>query len=205
MKIAIKLESGFYAVAAEPVTVCGVDLALHKTIGKTGWSITHPRTGFALATGRATKETARSETAVKLQAYGVEKALALLDKYPSTPAVETLPEKQPAVKVDVDHIAALIAKAVGGLTERETAAVRRALNSRTGQLKAKAPSAFGDADERLAAAAWQGIQPNGYKVGIVSVFSLRGEARDLYEKLSKFQFPAALDKDKLVLVKAGVW
>lgn len=207
MKIAIQFPSGYKAIEAQPITLSGLDLAIHRTPGKTGWSITHPRTGYALVSKQGSKELARTEAALRLNSYGVDKALGLLEKYPSAPAVETLPDYEAPTKpakADVGRIVDLVAGVVP-LTERERAAVVRALNSRTGQLKAKAPSAFGDEDEALAAGAWQGLQPNGFKVGIVSVFSLRGEARDLYEKLSAVQWPAAFDKDKLALVNAGVW
>jgi hypothetical protein len=209
-KIAIKFAGGFKSLEAEIVEIQGIRLGIHKTPGKSGWSVTEPGTGLALASKAKSRQAAVDSVREQIRNAGVDKALALLAKQPAAPAVDTLeayvePAKVDAAKADVAEIVGLVADKVGGLTDRQRAAVARALNSRTGQLKAKSPSAFGDADEQLAAAAWQGIQPNGYKLGIVTVFSLRGEARELYDKLVAVKWPAAFDKDKLALVKAGVW
>lgn len=108
-------------------------------------------------------------------------------------------------KPDINRIADIVAKTVGGLTDTERAGVLLALNSRTGQLKAKCPSAFGTPDEKLACAAWQAIQPNAYKIKIGTLLYLRGEARDLYDKLSKVRWPDCFDKDKQALKALGAW
>jgi hypothetical protein len=210
-KTAIRHSSGnVYAIKAAPVTLCGIELALHRTPGKTGWTITHPGTGVALGRSK-TKDGVINITETRIALKGSAWVLDQLAKqHTPAPPVESLAEyvaetKAPAPKADVAGIVDLIAERVGGLNLNEREAVRTALNSRTGQLKAKSPSAFGTPAEALAAAAWQGLQPNGYKLGIVTIFSLRGEARDLYDKLSKVKWPAAFDKDKAALVAAGVW
>lgn len=210
MKTAIKTPAGFQVIEAQPIQVLGLDLAIHRTPGKSGWSVTYPATGYALVSKQGTRELARSEALLRLNSYGVEKAVSLLDQHPKAPPVDTLPDyveppKAPAHTADIVKLVDLVAKTVGGLSEDEKQAVARALNSRTGRLKAKSPSAFGDAAERLACAAWQGLQPNGFKLGTFSIMSLRGEASKLYEKLSAVQWPDAFDKDKSALVAAGVW
>lgn len=214
MKTAFQTAKGYQAVESKPINILGLELVTHKSPSETlakGYchAVTDPATGLALARA-STKAAAISLAHDRIARNGADKVRDLLASKEAAPPVEdlpvwTAPERNAPAKADVENIVALISKTVGGLTDREKTAVSRALNSRTGQLKAKSPSAFGDADEALAAAAWQGIQPNGYKVGIVSVFSLRGEARDLYDKLSKVQWPTTFDKDKLALVSAGVW
>jgi hypothetical protein len=209
-KIAINLGHKFVAIEAFPITIEGLDLALHKTLGKSGWTITHPGTGVALGKSSISKQEVENLAYQRIVTNGgAENVLVKLAQLPKAPAVETLElhkpvVKAPAAKADIPAIVAAIHNTVP-LTDREKAAVVTALNSRTGQLKAKSPSAFGNADEQLACAAWQGLQPNGYKVGIFSCISLRGEAKDLFERLSKVRWPAALDKDKAALVALGAW
>jgi len=213
MKTPVNINNKFFAVEAEAINILGIALARHRSVGKRGWSITDPRSGGAIVTGQKSKELARSEAVLRIQSHGVEKVREFLAAKPAAPAVETLPDyvievaKESVAKADVAGIVELVARTVDGLSERERAAVTRALNSRTGQLKAKAPSAFGDADERLAAAAWQGLQPNAFKVGLVSCFAIghHEESRSLWQRLSAVKWPAAFDKDRLALEKAGVW
>lgn len=211
-KIAIKFGTGYKSVEAELVTVEGIACGVHKTPGaKFGticWSVTELVTGLALAKSskRQGAIDLATERIVRAGTWQVQAKLNAEVKASAPEGLEPLviEKRAPAAKADVPHIVDLVAKVVP-LNERERAAVLRALNSRTGQLKAKAPSAFGDADSQLAAAAWQGLQPNAFKIGIVSVWSLRGEALELYDRLSKVQWPAAFDKDKFALVNAGVW
>lgn len=210
MKIAINLGTGFKAIEAEPVTVLGLDLAIHKTPGKSGWSITYPRSGCALASKQPSREMAKAEVVARLQSYGFDRAVSILDKQPAAPPVDTLPDYVTPVKVktapvDVAKIVDLVGRMVGGLSDAEKQAVSSALNSRTGRLLAKAPSAFGSEAEQLASAAWNGLQPNGYKLKTFSIFTFRGEALALFDKLSKVRWPDAFDKDKSALVAAGVW
>jgi hypothetical protein len=207
--IAINLGHTFVAIEAELVGIKGLTLALHKTVGKSGWSISDPRTGFAVHSGAPSKESALHEAAVKIGKAGVQAVKNSILAQPKAPATNTLKHHCPvvkpkAVKANIPAIVEAIHNTVP-LTEREQAAVVTALNSRTGQLKAKSPSAFGTPDEQLACAAWQGLQPNGYKIGTLSCICLRGEARELFEKLSKVRWPAALDKDKLALLALGAW
>lgn len=57
----------------------------------------------------------------------------------------------------------------------------------------------------LCRAAWLGLQPNAFKVNPYSVMSLTAGPRILYDKLSKFKFPAELDWDRSQLTKMEVW
>jgi hypothetical protein len=212
IKIAIAFKGTFKSIEAEAVTIWGIPFGIHRTPGRSGWSVTHPYTGLALQSGAATREKARQSVEDSIGAYGNEKVSALLAARPQAPPVNTLepytePVLEATVKPDLTRIVDLIAETCGGLDSRERVAVLRALNSRTGQLKAKSPSAFGDSDERLAAAAWQGLQPNGYKLGMVTIFAIghHADSQALWSKLTRFQWPAAFDKDKAALVAAGVW
>lgn len=206
--IAININGSFKTIEAEKVDIHGIPCAVHKSIGKPGWSVSSVERGVALISKAQSKALAIESALGAVAGNGVTTTQAQLAKLPRVPSVVLesykAPIKTPAQKADIPAIVAAVHNTVP-LTEREKAAVVRALNSRTGQLKAKAPSAFGDTDEQLAAAAWQGLQPNAFKIGICSIWSLRGEAADLYERLSKIKWPAALDKDKLALVNAGVW
>lgn len=216
MKTAFQTAEGYKAATATLDTLFGcITVALHKSPSTAAcgwcWAVTDPRTGKAFARSNTSRQAALDLAFSRIEKAGLARVQAVLAAEPDAPAVETLPVWTPpakaeaATKVDIPHIVDLVAKTVGGLTDREKTAVARALNSRTGQLKAKSPSAFGDDDERLACAAWQGLQPNAFKIGTLSVFSLRGESSELFEKLTKVSWPAAFDKDKLALVNAGVW
>ncbi len=93
----------------------------------------------------------------------------------------------------------VVAVYVGKLSTEERDAVKAALNPKTGQLKARAPS------EPLARASWYGLQPNIYKVKAGAVMMLDAKPRQLYERLSEFNWPAALDKDMHALKRLGAW
>jgi hypothetical protein len=211
MKTAIAINIGhkFVAVEAEIIEILGITVGIHKTVGKSGWTVTEIETGVALAKSSGSRVEVIALANVRIATATPDKVRGLLTKQPKAPAVDTLEAHVVKVKVkttlsDIASILDAIHNTVP-LTDRERTAVYRALNSRTGQLKAKAPSAFGDADERLAAAAWHGLQPNAFKVGVVSVLALRGESQDLFNRLSKVRWPAALDKDKAALLALGAW
>jgi hypothetical protein len=209
--IAINLgHKGFQTIEAEKVDIHGIPCAVHRSINKPGWSVSSVEYGVALISKAQSKALAIESALGAVAGNGADNVKAQLAKLPRVPSVVLesykAPVKTPATKADIPAIVQAIHNTVP-LTEREKAAVVRALNSRTGQLKSRAPSAFGDADERLAAAAWQGLQPNAFKVGLVSCFAIghHEESRSLWTRLSAVRWPAALDKDKLALVNAGVW
>lgn len=199
--------SGHFSIPAETATIQGFLCAVHKSIGKSGWSVSSVDKGIAFVVGWKSKDGAVREAERRILNKGADAVSASLDTYPTLPAsapAYEAPKKSPAA--DIDTVVRLVGERAK-LTEKERAAVRRALNGRTGQLKAKSPSAFGDADERLACAAWQGIQPNAFKIGTFSVLSLRRdvECAALYDTLSKITWPDAFDSDKKKLVDLGVW
>ena len=199
--------SGHVSIPAETATISGFQCAVHKSIGKSGWSVSSVEKGIAFVVGWKDKGGAVREAERRILNKGTDAVRASLDTYPALPA--SAPEhvaKSKAPAADVDGIADLVAERAG-LDDRERAAVRKALNGRTGQLKAKSPSAFGDADERLACAAWQGIQPNGFKIGTIAclVFSREPECAELFKKLTSIKWPDAFDSDKKKLVDLGVW
>lgn len=199
--------SGHVSIPAEPVTIQGFACAVHKSIGKSGWSVSSVEKGIAIVVGWKDKGGAVREAERRILNKGTDAVRASLDTYPALPASAPAFEAPKKIEgADVDTIVRLVGERAG-LTDRERAAVRKALNGRTGQLKAKSPSAFGDADERLACAAWQGIQPNPFKVGTVAclAFSRDLECTELFRKLTAIQWPDAFDSDKKKLVDLGVW
>ena len=205
--IIIRNSSGWVSVPADLVKIQGFDCAVHKAIDKAGWSVSIVSRGIAFVTGWKTREGAIHETERRILNKGGEAVLTCIGNYELAPASAPafVPRKK-APAADIDTVVRLVGDKAN-LTDKERAAVRKALNGRTGQLKAKSPSAFGDADERLACAAWQGIQPNGFKIGTFSVLSLTRDAEcaALFEKLSKIKWPDAFDSDKKALVDAGAW
>lgn len=92
------------------------------------------------------------------------------------------------------------------LTEDQKSAMVRAFSSRgkrKGYLLGRAPSA--DADP-LAFAAWQGMQPNPYKIGIGGAILLRdATAREFMTTLARYRFPGCLDYDRDRLEMLGAW
>jgi hypothetical protein len=207
--IAVNLGHKFVAIEAEIIEVLGFTIGIHKTVNSNGWTGTHTGTGIAFCSRRKNRLDCIERVTDLITRRGVDKVREQIQKLAPTPApaVETLEAhvvkvKAPAAKADIPAIVAAINNTVP-LSDREKAAVVTALNSRTGQLKAKSPSAF-DGDG-LACAAWQGLQPNAFKVSVGACLFLHGESRDLFERLSKVRWPAALDKDKAALVALGAW
>lgn len=211
--IAIQTPNGYLAVAATLETVADFTVAVHKSPSNHAkgwcWAVTDPGTGLAFARSNISRQAAVDLAGERITKAGPDAVRQKLATTPKAPPVDGLPEwiaqiPEKTTRPDLDHIVSLVDRVVP-LDDNEKVAVKRALSSRSGRLKAKAPSAFGDEDEQLAAAAWQGLQPNGYKIGIISVISLRGPAAELYAKLSKVRWPSAFDKDRAALEKAGVW
>lgn len=92
------------------------------------------------------------------------------------------------------------------LTDEQRAAMIRAFSSRgkrRGYLLSRAPSA--DIDP-MGFAAWQGMQPNPYKLSIGGAIMLREpESREFMRILSRYRFPGCLDYDRDQLEKMGAW
>lgn len=199
--------SSHVTVPAETITIQGFECAVHRSIGKSGWSVSSVTKGIAFVVGWKSRDGAIREAERRILNKGTDAVSASLATYPDAPSeapAYEAPKKSPAA--DIDTVVRLVGERAG-LNDRERAAVRRALNGRTGQLKAKSPSAFGDADEKLACAAWQGIQPNAFKLGTIAclVFSREPECAALFKKLIAIKWPDAFDSDKKKLVDLGVW
>ena len=105
-----------------------------------------------------------------------------------------------------DILANVIMPAAPWLDEHQQAAVLRAFSSRgpkKGYLKATCPSPF---DDPLAAAAWQGLQPNHHKLKVSTILMLRDpSAKELAMKLTDLRLPGWLDYDRHALTEMGVW
>ena len=210
MKITTAVITGpgrYSSVQATAHNIDGITVAIHPSLSGAGFAATDPRTGYAYVSKAKSKRAALDVVRGLVERYGVDGVDAVVSKYPAAPPVGELVEwvtPTKSTKPDLDAIVAAIAGVVE-LTDAERAAVRAALSSTSGRLRAKSPSAFGGPDEQLAAAAWQGLQPNGYKIGVVTVWSLRGPALELYTKLSAKRWPSALDADRAKLEAYGVW
>lgn len=57
----------------------------------------------------------------------------------------------------------------------------------------------------LANAIYNAITPNGYKRQIFNMMMMGDRERATYTKLSKYRYPAALDKDREALQSWGAW
>lgn len=93
------------------------------------------------------------------------------------------------------------------LTDNEKNAMRRAFCTRgrnKGQLKAQAPNSY---DDPLGNTAWNGMQPNAFKIQMCNMIFTSGneECNVLRTKLVKLVFPTWLDRDKEALVNMGAW
>ena len=200
-KIAVAFNHSFKSIEAELVGIHGIPCAVHRSLNKSGWSVSSIERGVALTSKAQSKARAIESCLGSVSFFGVEKTLTQLSKFPLVPAVETLeayvaPVKETTLPADIDGIVKLIGDRVD-LNEGERLAVRNALNSRTGRLKAKAPS------DDWSKAAWNGLNPNPWKIQFSACF-LRGEPAALLSKLSKHSWPVALDKDLSTLRALGV-
>ena len=209
MKIAIATQNGFRTITAELIhTEEGYEIYAHKSIKKpNGWTASCGRSGYALAHGTSKKDVTNAVRRI-IDQHGVEKFLKVLRAAPAAPSVDGLPDatlpqpKQAAWTLnDLDRLVNAISGRVGGLDREERIAVAAAFTCRNGRLKAQAPNSY---DEALANAAWNGLQPNAFKVQYSSCFH-KGAAADLLLKLAKFNWPAAFDKDRAALEALGVW
>ena len=111
-----------------------------------------------------------------------------------------------AIDVLIDRLNELSRESRGKeLSEREVAAVRSAITTRgkhKGRLKANAPSSWGDP---WGNAAWNGLQPNAFKVQFGCVAFLADAEREFFDFLNLINTPAWLDRDRAALQSMGVW
>jgi hypothetical protein len=200
--IAIATRSGYVATDAYPLDILGIPLGVHRIVGKTsGWAVTHVPTGLRVAAG-GTRKIAAARAETQLNWMGAAEFARVSAGSPKAPPADTLkpaasPVRVKAPKPDLERILDAIATDVGTLDDTERQACRAALSSTTGRLKAKAPS------EPMAKAAWNGLQPNAWKVQFSCVW-LDGAAKALLLKLSEHAWPAILDRDLHTLRLMGV-
>jgi hypothetical protein len=103
----------------------------------------------------------------------------------------------PSRAVDIEPVVVAIVETLGGCTPDEVSGIRSALSSKTGRLKERAPA------EVWGKAAWNGLQPNAWKIQFSACFLPFGPAAFL-TRLSRITWPAALDKDLAALRSLGV-
>ena len=201
--IAVAVGGGNYlATKARIIRKAGHEFGIHKTLNKSTWSVTHIESGYAVTTRQPNQAAALARLEHILTTETPQALATAFSSQPSAPCpwsleVHSTKVAAPKPSANIPEIVRIIAQTVGGLSDLEELAIKGALNSRTGQLKAKCPSADWNK------AAWNGLQPNAWKIQFSACF-LRGEPADLLAKLSKHTWPAAFDKDLHALRKAGV-
>jgi hypothetical protein len=182
---------------------------LHRSVTGKGWAVTSPRCGQVIAKG-PTKAAAEQALREVLQQFGVERVQARIQSAPAAPDPVTLeapPAPQRPARVDRDQIGQIV-KAIAQraqLTDSEIEAVWRSLASNgkhAGRLLSKPPVLSVDP---LANAAWNGLQPNPWKVQPTAVLFANGNAKDLLNKLAEHAWPAFLDRDAAALKALNVW
>jgi hypothetical protein len=207
-QITVATHAGWARIEASPLRLEGIPLplAIHRSfIHASKWTVTERTTGRTLARGTTRK--AAIAAAAALAERGETALRQLVAAYPVAPPPETveplsLPMPKAAKRVNLDPIIDAIADNMvrhtdRGLDDRERAAVRSALSTTTGRLKASAPS------EDWGKAAWNGLQPNAWKVQWSACW-IAADAREFLRRLASVPWPAALDKDLDALRRMGV-
>lgn len=202
MKHTIATRDGFRAVESRGTfEASGHDFAITPCLKAPGkWAGTHIGTGFAAVTKAGTVrgcvDSTQSAVASNLPAFLSAVAGLPVAPSPEGLAAAVLPSK--GVAVDLGPIVAAIVETLGGeCTAEEIAGIRSALSSKTGRLKERAPA------EAWGKAAWNGLQPNAFKIQFSACFLPPGPASFL-TRLSRIAWPAALDKDLAALRSLGV-
>jgi hypothetical protein len=183
-------------------------VALHRTLNRPGWSLTATLCGWVIARG-PTQQACLQNYRELLTQRSEQEILARISQAPPAPGPDglALVEKE-ARKFQPKWAAEDVADAIAaraGLDPIERAAVLRALSKAgptTGRLLKNPPVGYRDS---LAQAAWNGIQPNPYKVQASSVLFTRGADEILLKKLLAKSWPVWLDADAAALVDLGVW
>jgi hypothetical protein len=184
-------------------------LVLHASVSGKGWCLTSPQSGLLVAKGNSKKQCLDAFQQLTEQ-FSKEQVLERIEAAPAAPPLDSIePHTKPlAPRRIARETLGQIVKAIAdraGLNDSETEAVWRALatNGRNaGRLLSKPPSRQVD---ELANAAWNGLQPNPWKVQTTTLFFLDGNAKDLLYKLVKHPWPAYLDRDASTLKALNVW
>lgn len=174
-------------------------VGIHKSLpgSASTWSATHVRSGLRITRGDTRKSLVEEMTTREF----TESQLAIVAAAADAPEMEETtppaPHKEARKSVGLDPIVDAVASLVE-LNDQERKAVRDALSSRSGRLKASAPV------EPWAKAAWNAMQPNPWKFQVASVMFLPDGPRAFHDRLAKFKWPVALDKDLETLKRLGV-
>jgi hypothetical protein len=186
-----------------------ITAVLHRSVTGKGWAVTSPYCGQVIAKG-PTKAAAEQALLEVLQQFGIERVQARIQSAPAAPdpvTLESPPAPQRPARVDRDQIGQIV-KAIAEraqLTDSEIEAVWRSLASNgkhAGRLLSKPPVFSVDP---LANAAWNGLQPNPWKIQPTAILFANGNAKDLLNKLAKHAWPAFLDRDAAALKALNVW
>jgi hypothetical protein len=208
IQIPVAYRNNYYRIKASRLDH-PLNLALHRSVTGKGWSITSIGCGRIVAKGNTMNE-ARGALHDVVKRIGLERVRIGIESSPPAPPVEGLEPAPPPSKpqrIDRNSIGQIV-RAVAdraGLNELETDAVWRALatNGRNaGRLLSKPPSRYVD---ELANAAWNGLQPNPWKVQPTALLFADGAAKDLIDKLAKYAWPSYLDRDAATLKALNVW
>ncbi len=183
-------------------------VALHRTLNRPGWSLTATACGWVICRGPTQQACLQSYRDLLTQRSEQEilARIAQAGQAPSPASLTQLDKRAPSTeptRAANDVSDAIAARAGLNPTERE--AVLRALSKagpNTGRLLKKAPSGY---EDPLAQAAWNGIQPNPYKVQTSSILFTQGPEEVLLKKLLAKSWPVWLDADASALVDLGVW
>lgn len=212
MNIAVSLTNGKFVSARvisrleieDGISVC----AIRSVSANAPFSAIHEQTGATICKGARARDVISK--ARDLIAHRREAFLASVANLPPAPAADhpsVLSSPSPAKKVNVENVANAIITATENwstgsgkpLTDDEKGGILRALSTATGRLKASPPR------DPWGRAAWLGIQPNPFKVGVGACLLLPEGPRALLERLSAIPFPASLDKDRDALERMGAW
>jgi len=183
-------------------------VAVHRTLNRPGWSLTAVLCGQVIARGPTQQACLRNYQTI-LSKRSPDEILARVSNASLAPAPGGLDlVEKPQSREPQRWNAAQVADAItarAALTPDEREAVLRALSKagpNTGRLLKNPPVGYRDA---LASAAWNGIQPNPYKLQLSCVAFARGPEKVLLEKLLAKSWPVWLDADASALVDLGVW
>lgn len=200
--VTISTRDGFRAVESPALfhTAASHAFAVTPCLKAPGkWAGTHIGTGLAAVTraGSIRECIASTRSAVDNNEQAFQRALQGL---PAAPPPEGLPPAEPRLpepRIDIEPVVLAIVEVLGECSPEEISGIRSALSRKTGRLKERAPS------DPWGKAAWNGLQPNAWKIQFSACFLPPAPAAFL-TRLSRHTWPAALDRDLFTLRSLGV-